>query len=166
MFPFYVVLQLGLYFYIYQIRKIPVVYKDAAGIWWEDRFRPYVSMVVNLVFNIVLVQHIGISGIILSTVFSLVVSIPWENYTIFRYVFHCSSKEYYGKMLCYALTMAIGGSLTYWLCSFFGSGIPALLLRLPICIIIPNLCFALLNYRRQEFKDSLAMLGRIIKRKF
>ena len=31
MFPFYVVLEFGLYFYIYQIRKIPVTYKDAAG---------------------------------------------------------------------------------------------------------------------------------------
>ena len=166
MFPFYVVLQLGLYFYIYLMRKIPVVYKDAAGIWWEDRFRPYVCMVVNLVFNIVLVQYIGISGIILSTILSLIVSVPWENYTIFRYIFKCSSKEYYSKMLYYALSMLFGGGLTYWLCSFFGGGIPALLLRLPICIIVPNLCFALLNYRRQEFKDSLTMANRIIKRKF
>ena len=74
------------------IRKIPVVYKDAAGIWWEDRFRPYVCMITNVVLNIVLVQLIGISGIILSTVLSLFVSIPWENYTIFKYVFNRSSK--------------------------------------------------------------------------
>ena len=48
MFPFYIVLEFGLYFYVYQIRKIPVTYKDAAGIWWEDRFRPYVSMIVQV----------------------------------------------------------------------------------------------------------------------
>lgn len=166
MFPFYVVLQLGLYFYIYQIRKIPVVYKDAAGIWWEDRLRPYVCMVVNLALNIFLVQRIGISGIILSTVFSLIISIPWENYTIFRYVFHCSSKQYYKKMFYYALSMLIGGGLTYWLCSLFGSGIASILLRLFVCLIVPNVCFALLNYRSQEFKNARAMVGRIVKRRF
>lgn len=166
MFPFYVVLQLGLYFFIYQIRKIPVVYKDAAGIWWEDRFRPYVCMVINLVFNILLVHYIGISGIILSTVLSLFVSIPWENYTIFRYVFHCSSKEYYKKMFYYALSMLIGGAATYGLCSFFGDSIGSIFLRLIICLIVPNLCFILMNCRSREFKESCAMLGRIIKRKF
>ncbi len=166
MFPFYVVLQLGLYFYIYQIRKIPVVYKDAAGIWWEDRFRPYVCMVVNVVFNIVLVQIIGISGIILSTVFSLVISIPWENYTIFKYVFHRSSAEYYGKMAYYAAVMFAGGGLTYWICNFFDDSILSFFLRGVVCVVVPNVVFICLNYRRQEFKDSMAMIKRILNRQF
>lgn len=165
MFPFYVVLQMGLYFYSYQIRKIPVVYKDAAGIWWEDRFRPYVCMVVNVVLNITLVQIIGISGIILSTVFSLVVSIPWENYTIFKFVFHRSSREYYGKMFAYAGIMFLGGCLTYWICGFFGEGILAFLLRGVVCVIVPNVVFVCLNYRRQEFKDAMAMVKHILGRK-
>ena len=166
MFPFYVVLELGLYFYIYQIRKIPVVYKDAAGIWWEDRFRPYVCMIVNVVLNITLVQIIGISGIILSTVFSLLVSIPWENYTIFKYVFHRSSKSYYGKMFLSASTMLVAGVVTLGLCCLFGEGIPAFLLRGMVCVIVPNVVFICLNFRRQEFADTLAMAKRIVKRQF
>lgn len=166
MFPFYVVLEICVYFYIYMIRKIPVVYKDAAGIWWEDRFRPYVCMVVNVVLNITLVQIIGISGVILSTVFSLVISIPWENYTIFKYVFHCSGGEYYAKMFLYAGTMFLGGCLTYWLCSFFGDGIIAFLLRGMVCIVVPNVIFVVLNFRHREFKDAVAMVKRILKRQF
>lgn len=166
MFPYYVVLEICLYFYIYMIRKIPVVYKDAAGIWWEDRFRPYVCMVVNVVLNIALVQVIGISGIILSTVFSLFISIPWENHTIFKNVFHRSSGEYYGKMFAYAGTMFLGGLLTYWVCGFFGDGIPAFLLRGVVCVIVPNVVFICLNFRRQEFADTLAMAKRIMKRQF
>ena len=166
MFPYYVVLEICLYFYIYMIRKIPVVYKDAAGIWWEDRFRPYVCMVVNVVLNIALVQIIGISGIILSTVFSLFISIPWENYTIFKNVFHRSSGEYYGNMFAYAGTMLLGGLLTHWICGFFGDGIPAFLLRSVVCVIVPNVVFVCLNFRRQEFADTLAMAKRIMKRQF
>ena len=166
MFPFYVILEMGLYFYIYMIRKIPVVYKDAAGIWWEDRFRPYVCMVTNVVLNIVLVQLVGISGIILSTVFSLFISIPWENYTIFRYVFHRSSKAYYGKLFFSAGTMVIAGAVTLWICSLFGSGIWTLLLKGVICVVVPNAIFILLNFKRPEFDDSKKFALRILKRQF
>lgn len=166
MFPFYVVIEMGLYFYVYQIRKIPVVYKDAAGIWWEDRFRPYVCMAVNVGLNIVLVQIIGISGIILSTVFSLLISIPWENYTIFCHIFHRSSKTYYKKMLFSVLSMLIAGIATWWLCSLLGDGIPAFLLRAVVCIIAPNVIFACLNCRRQEFAETIQFAKKILKRQF
>lgn len=164
MFPFVIVIQFALYFYIYQIRKIPVTYKDAAGIWWEDRFRPYVCMIVNLTLNLALVQVIGISGIILSTVFSLVISIPWENYTIFKNVFHRSPKEYYAKMFLYAGIMLAGGAVTYWLCSYMGDGFGGLILRGIVCVIVPNAVFAAANCRRQEFKDTLQLAMRVMKR--
>lgn len=166
MFPFYVVLQFGLYFYVYQIRKIPVVYKDAAGIWWEDRFRPYVCMVANVVLNVVLVQIIGISGIILSTVFSLLISIPWENYTIFKYVFHCSSKPYYGKMAYSMLSMLLAGIATYFLCKLFDNTLPLFFVRLLLCIIMPNILFFLMNFWRKELKDTLFFIKRILRREF
>ena len=165
MFPFYVVLEFGLYFYIYQIRKIPITYKDAAGIWWEDRFRPYACMVINLVLNIVLVQIIGISGIILSTVFSLCVSIPWENYTIFKYVFHKSSREYYQKMVYYAVTILFAGGVTFVLCRLLGNGFFALILRGCICVIIPNLLIVLLNFRGKEFQAAKEFAGGILRRR-
>lgn len=166
MFPFYVVLEMGLYFYVYQIRKIPVVYKDAAGIWWEDHFRPYVCMIVNVVLNIALAQVIGISGIILSTVFSLFISIPWENYTIFKYVFHRSSKSYYGKMFLSASTMLLAGSVTLWICSLLSDGIPAFVLKMCVCVVVPNVIFALLNCKRPEFHEMMSMVQRILKRQF
>ena len=166
MFPFYVVLEMGLYFFVYQIRKIPVVYKDAAGIWWEDRFRPYVCMVVNVVLNVSLVQIIGISGIILSTVFSLFVSIPWENYTIFKYVFHRSSFSYYKKMFFSASSMLLAGTVTLWICSLFGDGIINFLLRGIICVIVPNVIFIACNFKRDEFKQTMELVKRILKRQF
>lgn len=165
MFPFSIVLLFGLYFYIYMIRKIPVTYKDAAGIWWEDRFRPYVCMVVNLVANIILVQILDVAGIILSTVFSLLISIPWENYTIFKYVFHRSSRPYYGKMLFSLLTMGIGGAAAFFLCGLLDNGYLQFIARGMICLIVPNAIFAALNFRRREFGDSLRFVSSVFKRK-
>lgn len=165
MFPFYVVLEFGLYFYVYQIRKIPVTYKDAAGIWWEDRFRPYVCMLVNVVLNVILVQILGVSGIILSTVFSLLISVPWENYTIFKYIFHRSSFEYYKKLGYYMITMVLGGGLTYWICGLFGEGILDFCFRAIVCICIPNLIFIVANCNRREFKEAINLVKRIALRR-
>ena len=164
MFPFYIVLLFGLYFFIYQIRKIPVTYKDAAGIWWEDRFRPYVCMVVNVVFNILLVQVIGIAGILLSTILSLFISIPWENHTIFKAVFHRSNLEYYSKMIWYAFTIVIAGAAAYFLCMPWGNGIGPLVIRMAICVTVPNAILLLLNFRGREFRDTKDFLMTILKR--
>ena len=164
MFPFYVVLEFGLYFYIYQIRKIPITYKDAAGIWWEDRYRPYVCMVTNLVLNVMLVQIIGVSGIILSTVLSLFVSIPWENYTIFKYIFHCSSKKYYLKMFYYCFSMIIAGFTTFMVCELFNQGIIYFFIRSIICIAIPNIIFVIMNCKCREFKDTVLFIKGVLKR--
>jgi O-antigen/teichoic acid export membrane protein len=80
--PFSVVLLIVIYFVLYQGRRIATTYKDAAGLWWEDRFRPFVMAATNLISNLILVQFIGIWGIILSTILSLCVSLPWETHTV------------------------------------------------------------------------------------
>ena len=123
-------------------------------------------MIVNVVLNIALVQSIGISGIILSTVFSLCVSIPWENYTIFKYVFHRGSRDYYGKMFLSAGTMLLAGAVTLGLCSLFGDGILAFLLKGCICVIVPNVLFAALNHKRPEFRETMIMVQRILNKQF
>lgn len=165
MFPIAIMLQMCLYFYIYQIRKIPVIYKDAAGIWWEDRFRPYVTMLVNLVLNIVLVQHIGVSGIIISTIVSLMISIPWENYTIFKYVFLRSSKEYYVKMILYASVTVFAGFVTFLICKLLGDSIGAFLVRGIICIVVPNAIFVACYRKKREFNEAVALFKRIALRR-
>ena len=118
-------------------------------------------MVVNVVLNVALVQVIGISGIILSTVFSLFVSIPWENYTIFKYVFHRGSFAYYMNMLRSAVTMLLAGIATFALCSFLGDGMAMFLIKGCICMVVPNVLFALMNHRRVEFKGTIEMAQRI-----
>ena len=165
MFPFYIVLEFGLYFFVYQIRKIPITYKDAAGIWWEDRLRPYVSMVVNLVLNIVLVQAIGISGVILSTVFSLFISIPWENYVLFKHLFKRSSKEYYKKMNYYIVVLFIAGSVTWFVCSFLKQGFLSLIIRGIICVTVPNIIILLCSSKSKEFKESKEFVLNIIRKR-
>ena len=55
------------YFYLVTMQQVNGMYKDAAGVWHQDRFRPLIAAMVNLFLNIVLVQFWGIYAILLST---------------------------------------------------------------------------------------------------
>lgn len=160
--PFYMAALFAAYFYILQIRKVLVNYKDAAGIWWEDRLRPYVCMVVNLVSNIILVQYIGLAGIVISTILSMLISIPWETYTTFKHVFKGGAQEYYQLLLYYGVVTLVAGGSTFAACSFLHAGLPAFLARMLICILLPNLVFFLVLRKRGEFQFMLELIQRIM----
>lgn len=85
---FSVVVCLVIYFFIYCINQLLNSYKDAAGMWHEDRYRPLVTAIVNLTLNLILVQFIGLYGIILSTVLSMLfVGMPWLVQNLFSVIF-------------------------------------------------------------------------------
>ncbi len=91
---------LTLYYYIVSVRRVCITYKDAAGMWNEDFGKPYLSVCVNLVVNLILVHLIGLEGVIISSIAALVVvEIPWETHVLFSCYFKCSEKMYYCKVL-------------------------------------------------------------------
>ncbi len=61
-----------IYFYLVTMQQVNGMYKDAAGVWHQDRFRPLVAAIVNLIFNVIFVQFWGIYAILLSTIVSYV----------------------------------------------------------------------------------------------
>lgn len=162
--PFSVVILIVIYFIVYQGRRIVTTYKDAAGLWWEDRFRPFVMAATNLISNLILVQFIGIWGIIISTILSLMVSVPWETYTVFKYVFKRSSKEYWLSLLQFGIVLIVASAVTFAACQVASEGILAILIRGCICVVVPNVIFFLTFRKREEFADAKTLLLRAIKR--
>lgn len=156
MFGMDIVILLVIYFFVYQERRIILTYKDAAGIWWEDRFRPYAMMVINLVCNIILVQFIGLYGVILSTIFSMIIGCPWETFTVFHYVFNRSMKSYFVEMGIYCIVDIVICIICFLFCELVGvGGILGLILRLLICTVVQNMSFVLIFYRTTEFAAAM-----------
>ena len=164
MLPFSVVALIVLYFILYQGRKVVITYKDAAGLWWEDRFRPFVMAATNLISNLIMVQFIGIWGIILSTILSLCVSVPWETWTVFKYVFKRSPRDYYLSLAKYLAVVAVAAAVTLGICQVCSEGIPAILVRGCICVVVPNVIFFLAFRKREEFAEAKALVLRLLKR--
>lgn len=90
---------MAVYFYIWMIRFIVLTFKNAQGLWREDRYRALIEGLLNLGLNLFMVQRIGIYGIVISTIIAMVVvSVPWETRVLFNKYFKCSVKQYYLKV--------------------------------------------------------------------
>ena len=141
------VLCLVLRFYFEQVRKVILTYKDAAGMWWVDKWRPIVGCLVNLILNIVMVKAIGVVGVMLSTVISYaLVEIPWETHALFKCYFDKSELSYYRQLLTATISLVASGVVTYKICTYICfNHIVSLVIKGVVCAIIPNLIFLLLN---------------------
>lgn len=158
-----IVVSLVLRFYFDQIRKAVLVYKDAAGMWWADKFRPLAGCAVNLVLNILLVKTIGVAGVAISTVISYAfVEHPWETHALFKNYFKRSEAEYYKIMLETIAAMLLSGGATYVICNSLPVyGVLAIAVKLMICIAVPNAIFAVVNIKNPVFRDSMELVNRI-----
>lgn len=157
------------YFFIRQLNSLYNLYKDASGLWHEDRFRPLVAALVNLGLNLILVQFIGIYGILISTVAAILgVGMPWLLHNLFSVVF---DRKYMAahikKVVFYVLVVIFSCAVTYFVCSFIRfTPIVTILLRGMICAVIPNVIYLVAYRKTVEFKQLLEMADRITKGKF
>ena len=153
------------YFFIYQIQKTILTFKDAAGLWHADKMRPYVSMTVNLVSNLLLVQFIGIYGIVLSTILAFAISLPWANKVLFDNLFRMNPLTNLVRFLVDFLWTLVIAAVTYLICMVFPFTVWGLLARLAVCCVVPNLLFALKSMRTEELRYWKGLATRLLIRK-
>lgn len=143
------------YFYVAETRKVVQVFKDAAGMWWADKWKPLAGCLTNLIFNIVSVQYIGMYGVILSTIISyLLIELPWETGVLFRNYFKGYLREYIKDNLCY-LGVTCAASLAVWLiCSYLpGTGVLFFCIKGVVSFAVSNLFFVVVFFKRDEFAE-------------
>ena len=106
------VILLGVSFYIQQTRRGATVWYDALGLWDQSSFAPFISGIVNLILNIILVQKIGLNGVVLSTIIaSLIIGVPWEIFVIFNQYYHENSRKYLFENLVYVAAIIVNTAI-------------------------------------------------------
>ncbi len=158
----------SVYFFIYEINQLLNTYKDAAGIWHEDRLRPLVTALSNLCLNLVMVQFLGIYGVLLSTVLSMVfVGMPWLLHNLFTTLFEKERMASYLKSLFgYVGVSAVVCSVTAVVCHFIPlNGWAALLVRGVICCVLPNVLFLIVYRRTAELRQAVMLFDNMTKGK-
>lgn len=155
LFPFSTVVLFAIYLYAWLIRRIGLTYKDAAGMWEQDFWKPYVGIIVNLGTSIALAHYIGVEGVIIGTIVVMVlIYFPWETYVLHKHLFMHSSKAYLIKMLSYIIGTLVAAGITYIMCSLVNdAGIGPFIIKMLICVFIPNIIFGVFYSRTREFNS-------------
>lgn len=150
MLPFGMAVLFTLYFYVLKMGDIRALFVDAAGLWWEQRWRAIAETLANLVLNIVLGWYFGVWGIVIATLISLFcINFCWGS----RIVFDCYFKngktgEYYRDHAIYFVIMSVVVSICYVIGSAFELNVySCFAYRFVVALIVPPVLFYLC-YRR------------------
>ena len=156
------------YYYTEGMNRVVNMFKDAAGIWRKDRWRPLTAALVNLALNLATVQWLGLYGVLLSSVISTVaVQIPWLLHNLFQEVFPRKYLWQYARLFCGLALLALlscAGSMLA--CSAIHLGVwPSLIVNMCLSLVITNVLFFAVFGRNPLFRESIAQIKRILLRR-
>lgn len=139
-----IVVLLCLYFTILSFADILALYKDAAGLWWQGRYRVIIEAVTNIVLCFTLGKYFGVAGIIAAPIITLaLISHCYGGYIVFKYYF---TEQNFGifmaRQLLYISIVAFISFITYYICDFLPTeGFIDLISRLFVSLMVSNVLF-------------------------
>ena len=139
-------------------------YINATGIWGQNKWRPILEAATNLVLSFVLIKRFQIAGLLVATLVSLVFINLWFGSKILYTEYFKSQKfsDFILSHLQYFLITTVVTAITFGCCYFIKSfSWGTLVLRLLICIIVPNILYLLFYCRRDEIQSLKGLLNRI-----
>lgn len=156
---FEMVILFVLYFLFGRIFSVTGVFLEAAGILWQGKFIPLLSAAINLTLNLILVQFIGLEGVMISSIIGFVlVSYPGYTFVIFKYLFQRKEqkKEYLKQMLDLLVIFIINVAMT-WLClnRIMVTGWIGLFFKGIVTLLVSCLLLAICNLRNKYLKEAL-----------
>lgn len=159
-------------FFYRQMRSATAIFKEAAGICYEDRFVPIIEAAVNAIASIIFLKIAGIAGVFIGTILSqMVIHLYSYPKFVFKNLFSKELKEYYSMFVKYSLSAFIIGTISYILCSLINiSNIYLNLIVHAMLTVLITMISIYLVYRKQNeyifFKGLIIKaLNKIIKKK-
>lgn len=162
-----IVVCLVTYFFIKQINMLLNVYKDAAGMWNKDKYRPLVTAIANLTLNLILVNYVGLYGVILSTIISMLfIGIPWILKNLFDEIFELNKfVEYFVFLVKLTIIALVCCGLCYSVSNLIDfTGFMKLIINLVVSIIVSNCSLYILLRTSKEFKRVLDICYNILRK--
>ena len=165
-FPLYIVAMIVAVFYLRGIRKSCLMFRDALGLFWFDRYKPLAEAAINLILSIVLAQYIGIAGIFIGTIVSSILAPIWvEPYILYKRGFKESPLRYYSKLIEYTLFTVATTALVYIInCSitFVPNLVLGFILKSVISIAIFTILVVIIYGRTEEFRYYINLVRKIL----
>lgn len=163
-----VVFIIAMNFYATGMRQTCITFKSAYGILIQDVHKAYIEAIVNLVVSVLLVQKLGIFGVLLGTLISNYAVAFWiEPKVLFRYGFKKKPWKYFGIYVLFLGTFLAAAFGTLWCASLLPvGGVVGFLADILLVLILPNLLILLLWHRSEPCRQLFATLKRILLNRF
>lgn len=144
-------------YFVTGLRTPCQLYNTTLGLFWNDRFKPWIEAAINLIASVILIHFYGLIGVFLGTLISTMTTSFWvEPYLLYKYGFQMKLRNYFFNYGKYILETIIIGTVLYtfsqkiicinwviWIAKAFG------------ITFISCLLFILFNIKRPEMKDLI-----------
>ena len=133
------------------------IFRNITGTFRQVKFRPILSVLVNLAVSIILIPYLGIAACVVSTIVAYQTTyLLFDPQVICRVALKQSPRRYFLINNLYRIVTLAAGVLSWWLCSLVPlPGIPGFIVHGCICVVIPSAIYALCFWRTMEFRFLL-----------
>lgn len=143
-------------YYLTGIRKPVLTFRDAFGLFWQDRYKALVEAVVNLLASILLAKYFEMFGVLLGTTISTVFVCLWvEPLILFQHGIKGGKiGNYFLKFGIYGVITLAAGIASYVIGQHLAAGqmaIVRLLIKGTICAVVTGSVFWVTTFKMKEF---------------
>lgn len=141
-------------------------FRVANGLHWQARYRYLFSAVFNVGISYLLLGPLGmgITGVILGTTASILIMVSYDPVIVFKNVFAQGAGRYYLTYIGYlVLIFATGAVVELVSLPFAAMTAVNCVIRLLICILIPNVLWYILFRKNRRFVYLRDMVGRLAR---
>ena len=160
--PFTVVMLIMINYYLVGLNQVPIIVQSAAGVYKYDKYVPLIEAAVNVVASVILVQFMGLSGILIGTLISYCLPLVIKPFVVFKYVLFKDIKLYFKSFGKQILTLIAACLISGILISFIHvSLILQIVINFLISFIVPVLVIIIVYRNTDEFlsfKDRFKFL--------
>ena len=159
------------------LQQTVITHKDACGLFWEGKWRPVASGLLNLVLSLLAVKPFGVVGVIGATTVSRMLTTWWfDPYLVFKHAFKTSPKPYYIRYIKRLLFISAVCAVNFGMC--FGADyliklyvtgksyyVVTFIPQLLITLVFPNICFWLISRKTPEYISLLFSISSLLGKK-
>lgn len=141
-------------------------FRNANGLFVQGKWRPMVMAIMNIVLSLLLVNRFGITGVLLGTIISRLLTQTWfDPLILYKYAFNRSLKSYislFGKYIfCFFISVILIGAVERMILRLIFSNVVILFLNFFLSTMIPLGVIIFLYKKSPELEYLMSMFKEI-----
>lgn len=152
-------------YYMTGMRQTCITFNTTLGLFWNDRFKPWIEAIINLLASIMLIRHFGFAGVLLGTLVSTLTTSFWvEPYILYKHGFEKKLVDYFARYLQYTLTTIFAAVISNMLTKFIiVTSIWLWLIKAVVVLAISTIVVVVIFKEKDEFRGLEIIAESIIK---